>query len=69
MVIAFIKKFGSANRSEIDELLYEKLPDILSHEQKNNKIRNLLQEMSKNDRSIRRQGGSGRHGKWILAED
>ena len=69
MVIAFIKKFGSASRSEIDNLLYEKLPDILSHDQKKNKIRNLLQEMSKNDRSIRRQGGPGRHGKWILVED
>ncbi|MBW1700439.1 MAG: transcriptional regulator, partial [Deltaproteobacteria bacterium] len=69
MVLAFIKKFGSASRSEIDNLLYEKLPDILSHEQKKNKIRNLLQEMSKNDRSIRRQGGPGRHGKWILDED
>jgi ATP-dependent DNA helicase RecG len=69
MVIAFIKKFGSASRSEIDNLLYEKLPDILSHDQKKNKIRNLLQEMSKNDRSIRRQGGPGRHGKWILVGD
>jgi ATP-dependent DNA helicase RecG len=66
MVLAFIKKFGSASRNEIDNLLYEKLPDILSHEQKKNKIRNLLQEMSKNDGSIRTQGGPGRHARWIL---
>ncbi|MGA1825911.1 MAG: ATP-binding protein [bacterium] len=69
MVIAFIKKFGSASRNEIDNLLYEKLPDILSHEQKKNKIRNLLQEMSKNDKNIRRQGGPGRHAKWILVKN
>lgn len=69
MVLAFLKKFGSANRSEIDNLLYEKLPDILSHEQKQNKIRNLLQEMSKGDRSIKAEGGPGRHAKWILDGD
>ena len=69
MVLAFIKKFGSANRNEIDNLLYKKLPDILNHEQKKNKIRNLLQEMSKSDRSIKAEGGPGRHAKWVLAGD
>ena len=34
-----------------------------------NEACNLLQEMSKNDRSIRTQGGPGRHAKWILDGD
>jgi len=46
MVVSLLKKFGPTSRKEIDKLLLEKLPDILTQEQKENKIRNLLQEMS-----------------------
>ena len=69
MVLSLLKKFGPTNRKEIDKLLLEKLPDILTPEQKENKIRNLLQEMSKKDGSIRPEGGPGRHAKWILDGD
>jgi len=42
------------------------LPDILSVEQKKNKVKNLLQEMAKKDQSIRNAGGRGNHARWEL---
>ena len=66
MVVSLLKKFGPTSRKEIDKLLLEKLPDILTQEQKANKVRNLLQEMSKKDGSIRLVDGPGPKSKWIL---
>jgi ATP-dependent DNA helicase RecG len=45
-VVKFIKQHGQATRKEIDELLWEKLPDILSEKQKKNKVSNLIAELS-----------------------
>jgi len=66
MVLSLLKEFGPSTRKEIDRLLTGKLPDILTPQQKENKIRNLLQEMSKQDRSIKPLGGPGWHSKWTL---
>jgi ATP-dependent DNA helicase RecG len=65
MVIAFIKKYGSASRKEIDDLLMGKLSDALEEKQKRNKIHNLLYEMYKKDETIRNTG-SKRKPKWVL---
>jgi ATP-dependent DNA helicase RecG len=69
MVLSLLKEFGPSTRKEIDRLLTGKLPDILTPQQKENKIRNLLQEMSKKDKSIKPQGGPGWHSKWTLDEE
>lgn len=69
LVLSLLKEFGPASRKEIDRLLLEKLPDILSQQQKENKIRNLLQEMSKKDKSIKPVDGPGWHTRWTLDED
>lgn len=42
LIVQYIEKFGAASRREIDELLMNKLSDVLSAEQKKNKITNLL---------------------------
>ena len=42
LIVQFIEKFGSASRTEIDELLMDKLSDVLSEGQKKNKITNML---------------------------
>jgi len=42
LIVQYIEKFGAASRREIDELLMNKLSDVLSSEQKKNKITNLL---------------------------
>lgn len=65
LVIALIGKYGQATREEIDELLIEKLSDVLSPEQKRNKIRNLLYSMHKKDKCIEYYG-SGSKSIWKL---
>jgi len=65
MIIAFIKKYGSASRQEVDDLLIKMLPDILNEKQKRAKIHNLLCKMSKEDNTIK-NSGSRRYPKWNL---
>lgn len=43
----YLMKFKIASRSEIEKLLSDKLSDVLSDDQKNNKIKNLLQKLKK----------------------
>jgi ATP-dependent DNA helicase RecG len=64
-VLSLLKKFGPTSRKEIDKLMLKQLPDILEQHQKENKIRNLLQEM-KNDGSIILVDGPGPKSKWTL---
>lgn len=64
MVLAYIDQYRSADRNEIDNLLIDKISDVLSDEQKRNKVRNLLYGMSKKDGSIKNIG-TVRKPKWI----
>jgi len=66
LVISFLEKFKQAKREELDEFLRAKISDALTPEQKNHRIRNLLQEM-------RRHGTLACHGRglgtlWQLAK-
>ena len=45
MILQYLREFHSAKRADIEELLYDKLPDVLDHEKKLNKIRNQLQKL------------------------
>ncbi len=65
LVIKFLKKYGSAARKDINELLFDKLSDVLNDRQKNKKIDNLLHEMAKKNKVIRNIG-SFRFPKWVL---
>lgn len=49
MIISYIKEFGEATRQELNVLLYDKLSSILTEKQKDNKVRNLLQEMKRDE--------------------
>ncbi|CAA6813970.1 MAG: Transcriptional regulator [uncultured Campylobacterales bacterium] len=49
MILDYIKKFGEARKSDLFKLLATKLPDALNQDQKNNKIKNYLQDMKKNN--------------------
>jgi ATP-dependent DNA helicase RecG len=46
-VIDYLREFGEARREDIDGFLLDKLPDLLSPEQKANKIHNLLSAMKR----------------------
>jgi ATP-dependent DNA helicase RecG len=67
MVVAYLEKFGEANREDIDKLLLSKLSDALTPGQKANFIKNLLQEMRR-EGTIRRVGAeAGPGAKWVLS--
>jgi ATP-dependent DNA helicase RecG len=55
MIIEYLKKYGLANRKEIDSLLLTMLPDVLNEKQKKNKISNLLGSL-RNSNKIRNSG-------------
>ncbi len=64
LIIAFVKKHGFASRSDIDYLILNKLPDILTDDQKERKIANMLSEMRR--KGLIRNSGSRKRPKWVL---
>lgn len=48
MILEFIGKFKSGRREDFEKVLLDKLPDVLSMEQKKDKIKNILQKMKRN---------------------
>ena len=63
MMVEYLKVTGRAKRSNFVDALASKLPDILSQQQKENKIKNYLQD-------LRREGlfvNSGKY--WEMAKD
>lgn len=66
MILEFIKKYGNASRPDIDKLLIDNLSKVLDEKQKRNKIKNLLYEMSKKDKTIKNMG-SDKKSNWVLA--
>jgi len=68
MVLAYIRRYGRASRSDIDNLLTAKLPDILNKKQKWDKISNLLYSMSKKNKVIHNRG-SRRKSIWVLSDN
>ena len=65
MVVDYIRKFGSASRSEIDQLLKDKLSNVLTDLQKKHKIRNLLHAMSAKDNLLFNES-AGRKSVWKI---
>jgi len=52
MIIDYLKEFRRAKREDIEQLLMDKLSDALSHDQKKNRVGNLLFEMAHKDKEI-----------------
>ncbi|MFZ2303113.1 MAG: RNA-binding domain-containing protein [Gallionella sp.] len=68
MVLAYLKKYGSASKQDLEGLILDKLSDVLDEKQKANKLRNLLYAMSKRDKTIEKSDGK-KKGRWVLAYD
>ena len=68
MVISYLEKFGEAKRRDLDKLLLEKISDALSEQQKANWVRNLLQEMRREELIHRVGAEAGPGAKWILSK-
>jgi len=45
LIVKSIKEHGSATRSDVDELLWNKLPDWMDDKQRKTKVTNLLSEL------------------------
>ena len=68
LVIDFITQYKKASKEDIDKLLYDILPDVLSDTKKKNKIRNLLYAMSARDETIKNEGSRTKP-KWTLVKN
>jgi len=47
LILALVREHGPVGRTEIDHLLLDKLPEVMTPQQKKNKIHNLLSELSR----------------------
>lgn len=64
LVMEYLAKYGKASRADLDALLLAKLPDVLSTEQKANKVKNLLQAMRR--AGLVHTRGTRVHAEWVL---
>ena len=64
LIIKSIEQHGNVSRSDIDKLLWKKLPDILDEKQKKNRITNLITELRMNEIIINK--GNDYQSKWEL---
>lgn len=67
MIVQHLRHFERASRKDLEQILIDKLPDGLTKAQKENKIKNLLAEMSK-DKLITSDGIRGPSAVWKLIE-
>lgn len=66
LVLEYLRRYQQATPLQLEELLMDKLPDLLDADQKKNKIRNLLQELARKDGIIMNVGGRGSNARWVL---
>jgi ATP-dependent DNA helicase RecG len=64
MILELIQKHGPVSRKDIDNLLLDKLPGILTEKQKKTRIHNLLYELA-GPLELIRNAGSKRKPAWI----
>ena len=62
-----MKQYEKAKKKEIRELLWDKLPDVLSDSQKENKMRNLLTSLRKSG-VIDKDSSNQQTSNWVLKE-
>ncbi len=68
LIIEYLRKYGSATRKDIDRLVLEKLPDVLSAKQKAYKIARLLSHQMCQQHGWIANLGSRRKPEWVLTE-
>jgi ATP-dependent DNA helicase RecG len=67
IIVKLISQLGPVDRNDIDQILINKLPDVLSEKQKKNKVHRLLVELSY--KGIIRNIGGRRYPQWVLTHD
>lgn len=59
-----IAQHGAMSRPEIDDLLWNKLPEVMTNQQKKNKVGNLLSELRKS--GVIHNTGTHKESRWVL---
>ncbi len=67
MVIEYLKKFKEADKTTIENLLMDKVSDVLNEEQKHHFIKNLMQDMRK-EGTIHTKSSRTFGAKWVLSQ-
>ena len=65
LIMKYLKQYGKAKKKDIRNLLWDKLPDVLSDKQKEYKIGNLLASL-KNSRLICPDSSNQQRAFWVL---
>jgi len=65
MIVALVREHQPVSREDIDRLLLDKLPEVLSHDQKLSKIHNLISSLSG---KVIRNAGTRQASRWVLIE-
>lgn len=52
LIINCLKQFGEVKRHVFDEIILDKLPEVLSEKQKKDKVRNLLQHLRRHNKIV-----------------
>lgn len=68
MILEYIKKYRSASKSDIRELLWDKLPDVMTPKQKESKIHNLLSSL-KQKSLIKPSSNNKQKSRWVLNDE
>jgi ATP-dependent DNA helicase RecG len=66
MIVALVRQHQPVSREDIDRLLLDKLPEVLTSEQKLNRVHNLLRQLAKTGQIV--NSGSRRWPRWVLGQ-
>jgi ATP-dependent DNA helicase RecG len=66
MIVALVREHQPVSREDIDRLLLDKLPEMLTRAQKLNRVHNLLRQLA--DAGFIANSGSRRWPQWVLGE-
>jgi len=67
LILALLREHGPKTRKDIDNLLIDKLPEVMNEKQKSSKVHNLLSELVR--RGQIRNIGPKNKPKWTLVEE
>ena len=63
-----LEQYGTAQKRDIRELLWDKLPEVMDDKQKESKVKNLLAQMRKKE-IITTDSENQQKSSWILVKD
>ncbi|WP_278549382.1 ATP-binding protein [Cloacibacillus evryensis] len=65
LIVEYITQFGAASKQDIRKLLLSKLPDVLSEQQKEHKVKNLLTSLRK-EGAIQLDSPIPQTSRWVI---